>query len=84
MTGRHAATDDPSPLDPSQLRFLTKGVTPVEIAAVTAVLATAAAEAAAAARDARPQHGPDGWQRTQRSLRKPLTPGPGVWRSFSG
>ena len=84
MTGRHEATDGPSPLDPSQLRFLTKGVTPEEIAAVTAVLATAAAEAAAAARDARPQRGPDGWERTQRSLRTPLTPGPGVWRSFSG
>ncbi|MFE4469929.1 acyl-CoA carboxylase epsilon subunit [Leifsonia sp. NPDC056824] len=84
MSGRHEASTGPSPLDPSQLRFLTTGVTPEEIAAVTAVLATAAAEAAAAARDARPQHGPDGWQRSQRGLRKPLTPGPGVWRSFSG
>ncbi|QNE35107.1 acyl-CoA carboxylase epsilon subunit [Leifsonia shinshuensis] len=84
MTGAHEASAGPSPLDPSQLRFLTKGVTPEEIAAVTAVLATAAAEAAAAARDARPQRGPDGWERSQRGLRKPLTPGPGVWRSFSG
>lgn len=75
---------DASPLDPSQLRFLTPGVTPEEVAAVTAVLAAAAAEAAAAARDARPQRGPDAWERTQRSLRQPLTPGPGVWRSFSG
>lgn len=83
MSGAHAASG-PSELDPSQLRFLTKGVTPEEVAAVTAVLATAAAEAAAAARDARPQHGPDGWERTQRSLRRPLDGGPGAWRSFSG
>ena len=84
MSGAHAASTGPSPLDPSQLRFLTKGVTPEEVAAVTAVLATAAAEAAEAARDARPQSGPDGWERTQRSLRRPLTPGAGVLRSFSG
>ena len=84
MSGAHAASTDPSPLDPSQLRFLTKGVTPEEVAAVTAVLASAAAEAAAAARDARPQQGPDGWERTQRSLRRPLEGGPGAWRSFSG
>jgi Acyl-CoA carboxylase epsilon subunit len=83
VSGAHAASES-SPLDPSQLRFLTKGVTPEEVAAVTAVLATAAAEAAAAARDARPQHGPDGWERTQRSLRSPLDRGAGAWRSFSG
>ncbi|MDN4614399.1 acyl-CoA carboxylase subunit epsilon [Leifsonia sp. F6_8S_P_1B] len=72
-----------APLDPSQLRFLTRGVTPEEIAAVTAVLTAAAAEAAAAARAARPQHGQDAWARSQRQLRQPLTPGPGAWRSFS-
>jgi hypothetical protein len=72
-----------SPLDPSQLRFLTPGVTPEEIAAVTAVLTAAAAEQAAAARDARPQRGPDAWARSQRQLRQPLVPGPGAWRSFS-
>jgi hypothetical protein len=83
VSGAHAASDA-SALDPSQLQFLTKGVTPEEVAAVTAVLATAAAEAAAAARDARPQTGPDGWERTQRSLRRPLEGGPGAWRSFSG
>ncbi|MBW8872321.1 MAG: hypothetical protein JF618_09220 [Leifsonia sp.] len=72
------------PLDPSQLRFVTRGVTPEEIAAVTAVLTAAAAEQAAAAREARTEHGPDGWARTQRSLRGELRPGPGAWRSFSG
>jgi hypothetical protein len=71
-------------LDPSQIRFVTRGVTPEEIAAVTAVLTAAAAEQAAAERDARPVAGPDAWARSQRRLRSPLTPGPGAWRSFSG
>ena len=74
----------PAGLDPSQLRFVTRGVTAEEIAAVTAVLTAAAAEQAAAARDARPQQGPDAWERSQRRLRSPLTPGIGMWRSFSG
>ncbi len=73
-----------SPLDPSQIRFVTRGVTPEEVAAVTAVLTAAAAEQAAAAKDARPQAGPDAWQRSSRSLRTPLVPGPGAWRSFGG
>ncbi|WP_348786804.1 acyl-CoA carboxylase epsilon subunit [Leifsonia sp. NPDC080035] len=71
-------------LDPSQIRFVTRGVTPEEIAAVTAVLTAAAAEQAAAARDARPQVGPDAWERSRRQLRTPIHPGPGMWRSFSG
>jgi len=70
-------------LDPSQIRFVTRGVTPEEIAAVTAVLTAAAAEQAASARDARPSRGPDAWARSQRRLRTPLNPGPGAWRSFS-
>jgi hypothetical protein len=72
------------PLDPSQIRFVTRGVTPEEIAAVTAVLTAAAAEQAAAAEEARPQAGPDAWERSRRQLRGPLHPGPGMWRSFSG
>jgi len=71
-------------LDPSQLRFLTRGVTPEEVAAVTAVLATAAAEQAAAAKEARAERVPDAWARTQRALRSELRPGPGAWRGFAG
>lgn len=71
-------------LDPSQIRFVTRGVTAEEIAAVTAVLTAAAAEQAAAASGARPAAGPDAWARSQRQLRSPLSPGPGAWRSFSG
>jgi hypothetical protein len=69
--------------DPSQIRFVTRGVTPEEVAAVTAVLTATAAEQQAAARDARPGTGGDGWARSQRALRRPLAPGPGAWRSFS-
>lgn len=82
MSGQEAASG--TPLDPSQLRFLTRGVTAEEIAAVTAVLAAAAAEQAAAGREAKAEQGPDAWARTQRSLRGELRPGPGAWRSFSG
>lgn len=82
MSGAHVRSE--SPLDPSQLRFLTRGVTPEEVAAVTAVLTAAAAEQAAAAKEARAESGPDGWARTQRGLRAELRPGAGAWRSFSG
>lgn len=71
-------------LDAENIRILSGGVTPEEVAAVTAVLTAAIAEAEAASRDARPAAGPDAWARTQRALRTPLQPGPGAWRSFSG
>ncbi|MGJ4846400.1 MULTISPECIES: acyl-CoA carboxylase epsilon subunit [unclassified Leifsonia] len=71
-------------IEPDSIRFVTRGVTPEEVAAVTAVLTAAIAEAEAAARDARPPAGPDAWARSQRALRTPLTPGPGAWRSFAG
>ncbi|WP_374007786.1 acyl-CoA carboxylase epsilon subunit [Leifsonia sp. LS-T14] len=84
MSGAHAKEEGPSPLDPSQLRFVTRGVTAEEVAAVTAVLAAAAAEQAAADAEARTEQGPDAWARTQRALRPELRPGAGAWRSFSG
>ncbi len=71
-------------LDPSQLRFVTRGVTAEEIAAVTAVLTAAAAEQAAAADTSRPAPATDAWARSQRNLRSTLQPGPGAWRSFGG
>jgi hypothetical protein len=82
VTGQEAQRG--APLDPSQLRFLTRGVTAEEIAAVTAVLTAAAAEQAAAGREATAEQGPDAWARTQRNLRGELRPGAGAWRSFSG
>jgi len=71
-------------LDPSQIRFVTRGVTPEEIAAVTAVLTAAAAEQTAEAEAARPTSAPDGWERSRRRLRGPIDPTQGAWRSFSG
>ncbi|GAB3585127.1 hypothetical protein GCM10027406_32820 [Leifsonia lichenia] len=70
--------------DAENIRIVTRGVTPEEVAAVTAVLTAALAEAEAAARDARPATGPDAWARSQRALRTPLAPGVGAWRSFNG
>jgi hypothetical protein len=49
-----------------------------EIAAVTAVLSAAVVEEAAKSPEA--QAAPSAWQRSQRSLRSLLTPGPGRWR----
>ena len=78
MTGQHRA------LSADQLQFVTHGVTPEEVAAVTAVLAAAAAEQQAAESAERAGTGPDAWERSQRALRRPLHPGTGAWRSFSG
>ena len=56
--------------------------TPAELAAVTAVI-TSMTEELEDARDARGQI-MSAWQRSQRSIRMPIAPGAGAWRSFSG
>ncbi|WP_431279714.1 acyl-CoA carboxylase epsilon subunit [Leifsonia poae] len=71
-------------LSAEQIQFVTRGVTPEEIAAVTAVLTAAAAEQQAAAAEQQASEGVDGWSRTQRALREPVHPEAGSWRSFSG
>jgi hypothetical protein len=53
-----------------------------EIAATTAVL-TAVLEELAEENGRVSAAGPSAWQRSQRGLREPLTPGNGAWRSFS-
>jgi hypothetical protein len=53
-----------------------------EMAALTAVL-SGVLEELAAERGRRELAGPSAWQRSQRSLRTPMHPGPGEWRSFS-
>jgi Acyl-CoA carboxylase epsilon subunit len=53
-----------------------------EMAALTAVL-SGVLEEIAAERGRRELAGPSAWQRSQRSLRAPMRPGPGEWRSFS-
>lgn len=62
------------------LRIVSPNATPTEIAAVTAVLTAAVEELSAHHQDERPAESQ--WQRTRRSLRSPLQPGPGAWRSF--
>ena len=67
----------------ADLRIVSSGATPEEVAAVTAVLQAALDQLAAEASAA---DGPtvSGWQRSQYQLRQPLVPGPGQWRSFAG
>jgi hypothetical protein len=56
--------------------------TPAELAAISAVISGMLAELANDDRAVPPRV--SAWQRSQRSIRRPLTPGPGAWRSFSG
>jgi hypothetical protein len=57
--------------------------TPEELAAVTAVIHGLVDELAAD-EATRALHVTTAWQRTQRRLRAPLSPGAGAWRSFTG
>lgn len=54
-----------------------------DMAAITAVLAGVLDELAAE-QGRREQSTPSAWSRSQRSVRTPLQPGPGAWRSFGG
>lgn len=64
------------------LRFVTRGVTPTEAAAVSAVLHGLVREESDNLRQA-PVRGQSAWQRSQRGVRMPLLPGSGRWRGFS-
>jgi hypothetical protein len=65
------------------IRVVSPSATPEDIAAVTVVVSQALAELA---EELGAADGPEvsAWQRSQRQLRSPLTPGPGAWRRFSG
>ena len=65
------------------IRVVSPSASPEEIAAVTAVV-TQALDELADEMGAHAGPGVSAWQRSQRSLRTPLSPGPGAWRSFSG
>lgn len=65
------------------LRVVSHGATPEEVAAVTAVL-TAALEELAEQLAVESAPRTSAWARRQRALRVPLVPGPGAWRAFSG
>ena len=58
------------------LRVIKGDPTPEELAAVLAVLSAAASSPPAPERAA-----PSGWSAYWRSVRAPLVPGPGAWRS---
>ena len=82
--GRHAATDLPDDAQSlTGITFITQGVSDEEAAAVTAVLSAMLAEESVGA-STTPQRGQNAWQRSQRSLRQPISPGQGQWRGFAG
>ena len=64
------------------LRFVTRGVTSTEAAAVSAVLHGLVREESDNLHQA-PARGQSAWHRSQRGVRVPLTPGRGHWRGFS-
>jgi len=83
MTNTTNSTGTPGGLDPAELVFVTEHVTPTEASAVTAVIRGLLQEESDGRRLA-PEAGQSAWQVGQRAIRRPLTPGPGRWRSFTG
>ena len=75
-----ASTDSGAP---ATLRIVSPGATEEEVAAVTAVLHGALDELAGGM-SVEGEARVSAWQRSQRSVRAPLTPGAGSWRDFSG
>ena len=65
-----------------EFELVTGQLTPSELAAATAVITSMIEDF----EDGQRTEGPlvSAWQRSQRSIRTPLHPGPGAWRSFSG
>jgi hypothetical protein len=70
------------PLAEADVVVLSGSPDATELAAITAVL-SGVLEELAAEHGRESQTGPTAWQRSQRILRSPLHPGPGVWRGFS-
>ncbi|MFC6354772.1 acyl-CoA carboxylase subunit epsilon [Luethyella okanaganae] len=75
-----AAFEKPDAFEPSEICFVTRGVTQEEVAAVTAVL-SGMLQTESDLRS-RPDRGQSAWQRSQRGVRSPIVPGHGAWRSF--
>ncbi|MCS5716648.1 acyl-CoA carboxylase subunit epsilon [Herbiconiux sp. CPCC 205763] len=75
--------EDSTSAEQPALQVLTTGISHEELAAVTAVVESAVADELAELHDD-VQIGPSAWQRSQRSMRSPVHPGPSAWRSFSG
>ena len=85
MIGRHAAGEAESAAEAADAPAITViggNPTASELAAVTAVIAALAQEQSDDDRSAS-EPTTSAWQRSQRSLRPALEPGPGAWRGFS-
>jgi hypothetical protein len=72
-------TDDDQPGGQPLLRMVRGDATPEEIAALIAVILAARAAGTEAPRPARSVQ--SAWSDRSRLLRRPLSPGPGAWRS---
>ncbi|MHC5795214.1 acyl-CoA carboxylase subunit epsilon [Lacisediminihabitans sp. FW035] len=82
MTSLQPAGDDGDAGTAPEFDVVAGSPTAEELAAVTAVITSMIEEV----EDGRRAEGPrvSAWQRSQRSIRAPLHPGAGAWRSFSG
>ncbi|GAA4175459.1 acyl-CoA carboxylase epsilon subunit [Gryllotalpicola koreensis] len=78
MSPKHRAADaEQASVD---LRFVTQGLSPEEVAAATAVLTAALQQQAQAANALVEPERPSAWSRSTRGLRRPLR---GDWRGFT-
>ncbi|WP_448003806.1 acyl-CoA carboxylase epsilon subunit [Agromyces bauzanensis] len=76
--GNHGAQPEPeADARAADLRFVTRGVTHEEAAAVTAVILAAIDEQSVEASVAEPPRDP--WVQSGHALRSPITVGPGSW-----
>ena len=73
----------PSEFDPSELIFVTRQVSDVEVSAVSAVIRGLLREESDERRAAPEKHR-SAWQLGQRAIRQPVHPGAGRWRGFTG
>ncbi|CAN5393958.1 hypothetical protein BH10ACT4_BH10ACT4_12910 [soil metagenome] len=82
MTSLQAAGDPGDDAATPEFEVVAGAPTPEELAAVTAVITSMIEELEDGQRAGGPRV--SAWQRSQRSIRAPLNPGAGAWRSFSG
>jgi hypothetical protein len=78
-----ANNEDTADIDRSQISFVTRGVSDVEVAAVTAVLRVLLNEESTQLRRS-PDRARSAWDVGQRAIRSSVEPGAGRWRSFTG
>jgi hypothetical protein len=82
VTGESDRTPSAFDLELVEISIDAGNPSPTELAAVTAVLSTSLAELEE--RSLKSGTRVSAWQRSQRAVRSPLTPGYGAWRGFSG